>query len=66
MITLWGRQNTKCPICGKPSTQTFQTVDEYDEQLRIFERLCASCLYWSAWYQFYFETEKIIIGDGND
>jgi uncharacterized protein with PIN domain len=49
----WGRQNTKCPKCKNPATQTFET--NYDERvseaycIRYFERLCAVCLYWSGW-----------------
>lgn len=46
----WGKQNTICIRCKNPAVQTFETVNdgEYGEN-RYFERLCASCLYWSAW-----------------
>jgi hypothetical protein len=49
----WGQQNTICKSCKNKSTQTFETA--YDDFIdgsyciRYFERLCASCLYWSGW-----------------
>ena len=61
----WGQQNTKCKRCGHKSTQTFETAslpDDYgNEQARFFERLCAVCLYWSAFMYLYNGEYKVTI-----
>ena len=52
-LKVWGKQNTKCIRCKKPSVKTFETA--YDDSvstsycIRYFERLCAVCSYWAAW-----------------
>jgi hypothetical protein len=61
----WGKQDTICKKCKHPSTQTFET--QYDDMIdgyyciRYFERLCASCLYWSAWIWLNNGREKVTI-----
>lgn len=64
-IIKWGRQNTVCRVCRNPATQTFETA--YDDNIeghyciRYFERLCASCLYWSAWILLNNGQDRVVI-----
>ena len=64
-MTPWGQQNTKCRRCGNKSTQTYETAglgDDYGNiEARFFERLCAVCLYWSAFMYLYNGEYKVII-----
>jgi hypothetical protein len=61
----WGKQNTICKKCKKPSTQTWETsYDDFVDGrycIRYFERLCAVCLYWSAWIWLDNGREKVTI-----
>ncbi len=61
----WGKQDTKCKKCKSPATKTFETA--YDNNVdgwycvRYFERLCAVCMYWSAWIWLNNGQEKVTI-----
>ena len=62
---VWGKQDTKCKKCKSPATKTFETA--YDDNVdgwycvRYFERLCAVCMYWSAWIWLNNGQEKVTI-----
>ena len=65
LVKQWGRQDIKCTKCKEATVQTFETAYDYEVSnaycVRYFERICASCLYWSGWIWLNNGQNKVVI-----